>query len=128
MRTKGATVALDVCLSPGAPSLLSVGQRVMEAGMSFFWMAGEKPCFITTDLRYIVIFEIQNNVPVYAPCSENLKQTLLGALALTYNAYMDRCGLAVGSTGRIYSMLKMDPKLRPLIMFANNLCVDCDKK
>ena len=62
---KGATVKygiwdipLDVCLSPGSPSLISVGQRVMEAGMSFFWLAGRQPCMITADLKYIVIFEI----------------------------------------------------------------------
>ena len=71
---KGATVKysiwdipLDVCLSPGAPSLISVGQRVMEAVMSFFWICGRQPCMVTADLKYIVIFEVQINVPVYAP-------------------------------------------------------------
>ena len=75
--TNGATVKygpwdvpLDVCLSPGSPSLISVGQRVMEAGMSFFWVAGEMPCMITSDYRYIVIFDVSTNVPVYAPCFE----------------------------------------------------------
>ena len=50
-------VALDVCLSPGAPALISVGQRVMETGMSLFWLPGKKPCMITDGLRYIVISE-----------------------------------------------------------------------
>ena len=55
---KGATVKygvwdfpLDVCLSPGSPSLISVGQRVIEAGMSFFWTAGRQPCMIIADLE-----------------------------------------------------------------------------
>ena len=65
-------IPLDVCLSPGSPSLISVGQRVMEAGMSFFWLAGKQPCMITADYRYIVIFEVNANVPVYAPCFEKL--------------------------------------------------------
>ena len=45
--TKGASVrygrwdiAVEVSLSPGSPSLISIGQRVMEAGMSFIWMNG----------------------------------------------------------------------------------------
>ena len=52
--TKGATVrygkwdiAVEVSLSPGSPSLLSVGQRVMQAGFSFIWMRGRKPCLIS---------------------------------------------------------------------------------
>ena len=51
--TKGCTVKygawdvlIDVSLSFGAPSSLSIGHRVMEAGMSCFWMAGRKPCMI----------------------------------------------------------------------------------
>ena len=76
---KGATVKYgscdvprDVSLSLVSPSLISVGQRVMEAGISFFWLAGKQPCMITADYRYIVIFEINANVPVYAPCFERL--------------------------------------------------------
>ena len=65
-------VPLDVCLSPGSLSFISVGQRVMEAGMSFFWLAGKQPCMITADYRYSVIFEINANVPVHAPCFEKL--------------------------------------------------------
>ena len=61
-------IPLDVCLSPGDPSLISVGQRVMEAGMSFFWLAGRAPCFITADYKYIVVFVVSTNVPEYAPC------------------------------------------------------------
>ena len=80
---RGATVTygswdvpLDVSLSPGFPSLISVGQRVMVSGMSFFWLAGKQPCMITADYRYIVIFEINANVPVYAPCFERLSNAL----------------------------------------------------
>ena len=82
--------------------------------MSLFWLAGKNPCLTIADLRYIVIFELQNNVPVSALCFEHLKNTFLGTFTLTYNAYMDRCGLATGSTGRVYSMLKLDAKFRPL--------------
>ena len=36
--------------------------------MSSFWMAGRKPCMITSCMRYIIIFKESGNVPVYAPC------------------------------------------------------------
>ena len=42
-------VALDVSLSPGSPSLISIGQCLMEASMSLFWLAGKHPFFITSD-------------------------------------------------------------------------------
>ena len=94
--SKGATVKyvawdipLDACLSPGSPSLISVGQRVMEAGMSFFWLAGKQPCMITADYRYIVIFEINANVPVYAPCFEKFN-AFLGTFTVMDNAYTMR--------------------------------------
>ena len=64
--TQGCTVkygpwdiAIDASLSLGATSLIPIGQRVMDAGMSFFWMAGKKPCMITSCMRYIFIFEVQ---------------------------------------------------------------------
>ena len=112
--TNGATVKfgvwdvpLDVCLSPGAPSLLSVGQRVMEAGMSFFWIAGKHPCMVIADLKYIVVFDISTNVPVYAPCFERLNNEFLGTFTLADNAFAERCGLAIGATGSIHTILQL---------------------
>ena len=68
--TKGPTVqfgpwvvALDVCLSPGAPSLLSVGQRVMEAGVFFFWMSGKKPCLLIADLPCCYFLRFRTRFP-----------------------------------------------------------------
>ena len=111
---KGATVKydiwdvpLDVCLSPGSPSLISVGQRVMEAGMSFFWLAGRQPCMIIADLKYIVIFEISTNVPVYAPCFEKLKNSFLGTFTLADNAFAARCGIQIGTNGTVHSVLQL---------------------
>lgn len=111
---KGATVKygiwnvpLDVCLPPGFPSLLSVGQRVMEAGMSFFWICGRQPCMIIVDLRYIVVLGIQTNVPVYAPCFENFKNSFLGTFTLVDNAFAARCGLEIGTNGLIYFILQL---------------------
>ena len=55
--TKGATVrygkwdiAVEVSLSPGCPSLISIGQRVMQAGFSFFWMRGCTPCMVSSNI------------------------------------------------------------------------------
>ena len=73
--------------------------------MSFFWIRGCQPCMITVDLRYIVIFEVQTNVPVYAPCFEKLKNTFLGTFTLTDNAFAQRCGLEVDASGYVYSTL-----------------------
>ena len=100
-------IPLQVTLSLGAPSLISIGQRVMQASMSFFWINKRHPCIITADFRYIVIFEIDGNVPIYAPCFENLKFTFLGTFELAENAFWERCGISVDKTGRIISMLQM---------------------
>ena len=79
----------------------------MEAGMSFFWMAGKQPCMITADYRYIVIFEINANVPVYAPCFERLTNAFLGTFTVTDNAYSARRGIEVGASGHIFTMLQL---------------------
>ena len=79
----------------------------MEAGMSFFWMAGKQPCMITADYRCIVIFEINANVPVYAPCFERLTNALLCTFTVTDNAYSARCGNEVGPSGHIFAMLQL---------------------
>ena len=69
--------------------------------MSFFWIAGRQPCMVIADLKYIVIFEISTNVPVYAPCFEKLKNEFLGTFTLADNAFAARCGLEIGTTGTI---------------------------
>ena len=106
-------LSIDTSLSPGdnTPSLISIGQRVMDAGMSFFWIAGKKPCMITSCMRYIVIFEVSGNVPVYAPVFESLKNVFLGTFYLTDNVFQDRCGLQVDRKGNVYSMLQMPPEV-----------------
>ena len=60
--TKGCTVryqkrdiAVECSLSEGTPSLLSVGQRVMQGGFSFLWMRGCKPCLISECMTYITV-------------------------------------------------------------------------
>ena len=100
-------IPLDVCLSPGDPSLISVGQRVMEAGMSFFWIAGRAPCFVTADYKYIVVFDVATNVPLYAPCFEKMKDTFLGTFTLSDNMFSGRCGLEIGPNGSINSTLRL---------------------
>ena len=62
---------------------------------------------ITADYRYIVIFEINANVPVYAPCCERLNSAFLGTFSVTKNAYSSRCGIEVGATGHIFTMLQL---------------------
>ena len=81
----------------------------MDAGMSFFWMAGEKPCMITSCMRYIVIFEVAGNVPVYAPCFDQLKNVFLGTSTLADNAFQERCGIRVDPVGNVYSMCRYTP-------------------
>ena len=84
--------------------------------MSFFWMAGRKPCLITSCMRYIVIFEVSGNVPVYAPVLESLKNVFLGTFYLTDNAFQERCGIKVDPKGSIYSMLQLPAELLSLVL------------
>ena len=99
---------MDVSLSKGAPSLISIGQRVMETGMSFFWMYVCRPCLISHDLMYIIVFEVSNNVPIYGPCCEELKDVFLFTFELKENAFLNRCGVAVDTVGRVYTRLSLD--------------------
>ena len=62
---------------------------------------------VTADLKYIVIFEISTNVPVYEPCFERLENEFLGTFTLADNAFADRCGLEIGTTGTIHSILQL---------------------
>ena len=62
---------------------------------------------ITADYRYIVIFETNANVPVYAPCFERLHNAFLGTFTVTDNAYSARCGIEIGASGHIFTMLKL---------------------
>ena len=57
---------------------------------------------------YIIVFEVSNNVPIYAPCFEELKDVLLGTYELKGNAFLNRCGVAVDTVGRVYTRLSLE--------------------
>ena len=68
---------------------------------------------LTADLKYIVIFEISNNVPIYAPCFEKLANTFLGTFDMKSNAFADRCGIKISKYGAVFTILKTEPPDTP---------------
>ena len=98
--------------------------------MSFFWLAGRQPCMITADLKYIVVFDISTNCPVYAPCYEKYKDAFLGTFTLADNAFGARCGLRIDAQGTIQTVLQLMPHLNKDVKKASKMsepavtCVD----
>jgi len=99
-------VPIDTTLSTGNPNLVAVGLRTMGVGMTFVWVGRKFPCIITSDCRYIVIFDVSNHVPIYAPIFESLEAEFLGTFELSVDAFLDRCGIEVLPTGTVALALK----------------------
>ena len=56
-----------------------------------------------------------NNVPVYAPCFETLRCAFLGTFELVENAFYNRCGIAIGPKGRIYTQVQLSDDAVPRV-------------
>ncbi len=57
----------DYILMKHSPELISVGERCHEAGFTFIWVRKKNPCFISPDGKWIIIFEIDNFIPIWCP-------------------------------------------------------------
>ena len=90
----------------------------MEAGTSFFWISGKQPCFTIADNAYIVIFEIQCKVFVYARCFEKLKKFPWEPSLLRIMPFPDRCGVDFGSCGRVFSTVQLNANDKKKITMA----------
>jgi hypothetical protein len=83
-----------------SPDLLSVGERCMFAGFTFVWVYNKYPCFISYGGQYIVIFDIDNTVPVWGPHLEE-GQDFFGTYWFNDNAFLERCGIYINPKGEV---------------------------
>ena len=91
----------DNIMMPNCPNLMSVGQRVLNAGFTHIWVREKFPCFISPCCRMIIIFDINGVIPCYSPCMEEFEETMLGSFDLASNMFKDTCGITVGRNGLI---------------------------
>ena len=75
-----------------SPELISLGERVMHAGFSFFWVHGKNPCFVSHGGRYIIIVDIDGVLPVWSPDLDESSE-LLGSSSFATTS----TGTSVGS-------------------------------
>ncbi len=91
----------DKMLMQKSPNLLSVGTRCLKSGMTFVWVSSCFPCFITADSQYIIILDVRDNLPIYSPAFEKLKDHFLGTFKLKDNCFQERCGIDVLLNGTV---------------------------
>ena len=87
-------VPSDFLLFPKAPDIISVGERCTFAGFSSLWVYQCQPCFISFGGRYIIIFEVDNLVPIWGPHHEKLDE-FLGTFEFKENVFYERCGVYI---------------------------------
>ena len=86
---------------PGASEWLSMGDHTMHAGFHFLWIGYKYQCFLSPDGRYIIIFEMELNTPIWSPAIENQDQKLLGTFEFWNNCFRERCGIFINKDAQI---------------------------
>ncbi len=100
--------------------------------MTFVWAYSCFPCFISADSKYIIILDVRNNVPIYSPAFEKLKDHFLGTFELKDNCFQERCGIEVLADGSVIICVKpvknvtMKKQAYLATGVARAVCVDAD--
>ena len=98
----------DYILMPDtADPLISVGERCMFSGYNFIWVSECQPCMISPGGRYIVIFEVDANVPVWSPQFEKGDE-FLGTFSFLDNLFRERCGIYINKDNEVCLHLPLD--------------------
>ena len=92
----------DNILMPNCPNLMSVGQRVLNAGFTHICVREKFPCCISPCCKMTIIFDVNGVTPWYSPCMEELEETMLGIFDLASDLFRKTCGIMVGKDGLLF--------------------------
>ena len=105
--------------------MLSVGERCMFAGFTFIWVFDKNPCFISHGGEFIIIFDIEQNVPIWGPYMEE-ESDFLGTFYLKDNAFRERCGLYLDESGTLCLDMGWAPFwTKPPVNSKQSHCLSC---
>ena len=90
--------------------------------MHFIWVGYKYPVVITSDCRYIVMFDIRARTQLCSSCFESRPDGFLGAFDLSLSAFIDRCGIVIQEDGTISLNLRCDHKDKLNGRFKKRLC------
>ncbi len=77
-----------------------MGERTMFSDFSFIWVYKKQPCLISKGGRYIIIFDLEDVVPVWSPAPEDSDE-MLGTFEFWNNCFRKRCGVYIADDGRV---------------------------
>ena len=82
------------------PELISLGERCIQWGFIFLWNGPKQPIFISPDLQYIIILDVDHSVPIWGPHMER-SDKFLGTFNLLDNLFDERCGVYINDAGEL---------------------------
>ena len=83
-----------------SPDLLSTGEHCLLSTFSHVWVNKKFPCFISKGGRYIIIFDLQDVMPVYSANMEDSAQ-MLGTFEFFNNCFCSKTGVYINDDGEV---------------------------